>query len=66
MPALNLTAIDPAQLQPLPDPPVFIGPQDDEERHVRDLVLEGLSSGPLIPLDDAFFAQINAIIANPA
>ena len=65
MPALNLKAIDPAQLQPLPDPPVFIGPQDDEERRVRDLVLEGLSSGPPIPLDDAFFAEINAIIANP-
>jgi hypothetical protein len=60
---LNLTAIDPAELAPIPDVPESYGPRNEEDKRVLGLVLEGLSSGPAVPLDDAFFDELNAIIS---
>jgi hypothetical protein len=65
MPALNLKAIDPAELMPLPEVPESYGPRDEEEQRIYELVMEGINSGPAIPLDDAFFRQLDAIIAKP-
>lgn len=63
MPAFNLTAINPADLAPIPDVPDSYGPRNDEDRRVLALVQEGLASGKPVPLDDDFFAEIDAIIS---
>jgi hypothetical protein len=46
MPALNLKALDPAELMPIPDVPESYGPRDEEEQRIYDLVMEGFASGP--------------------
>ena len=46
MPALNLKALDPAELMPLPDVPESYGPRNEEEQRIYDLVMEGIHSGP--------------------
>lgn len=64
MPKFDLTAIDPAELVPLPDAPASYGSRDAEDEHVHALVVEGLTSGPAEPLDDAFFAELDEIISH--
>ncbi len=61
--AANLATIDPAELAPIPDVPERYGPRNEEDEHVLALVLRGLASGPVEPLDDAFFAELDAIVA---
>lgn len=61
--ALDLTEIDPVDLAPIPDVPVSYGPRNMEEEMVLALVKQGLASGPATPLDDSFFAELDAIIA---
>ncbi|MBV1776277.1 hypothetical protein KSF73_11200 [Burkholderiaceae bacterium DAT-1] len=63
MTSLNLKSLDPAELMPLPDVPDSYGPRDEEEQRIYDLVMEGMSSGTPIPVDDAFFRELDAIIA---
>ncbi len=63
MQLLNLTAIDPADLAPIPDVPESYGPRNAEDRRVLALVQEGMASGKPVPLDDDFFAEIDAIIS---
>ncbi len=46
MPSLNLHALDPAELMPLPDVPESYGPRNDEDREVYALINEALESGP--------------------
>jgi len=46
MPTLNLKALDPAELMPLPDVPESYGPRDEEEQRIYDLVMEGFNGGP--------------------
>jgi len=65
MPALNLKALDPAELMPLPDVPDRYGPRNEEEQRIYELVMEGLRSGPPIPVDDAFFHELDVLIAKP-
>ncbi|MEN9865249.1 MAG: hypothetical protein RL748_839 [Pseudomonadota bacterium] len=40
-------------------------PEDDDAMVLR-LVKHGLASGPSVPLDDNFFAELDAIIAQSA
>lgn len=65
MAALNLNSLDPADLMPIPDVPDRYGPRDAEDERVYALVMEGLKSGDPIPLDDAFFRELDALIAKP-
>jgi hypothetical protein len=60
---INLTAIDPAELMPLPEVPISYGPRNQEDERVLALVMQGLASGVPTPLDDGFFAELDAIIA---
>ncbi len=60
--APDLTTIDPAEMAPVPDVPVSYGPRNKEEEMVLGLVRQGLASGPATPLDDLFFAELDAII----
>ncbi|MDC8758429.1 hypothetical protein [Janthinobacterium fluminis] len=46
MTSLNLKAIDPAELMPLPEVPESYGPRNEEEKRVHALVKEALDSGP--------------------
>jgi len=46
MPALNLKAIDPAELMPLPEVPESYGPRNEEDREVYALIQEAMDSGP--------------------
>ena len=46
MTTLNLNAIDPAELMPLPETPDSFGPRDDEERQIYALIQEAMDSGP--------------------
>ena len=62
MSTLNLNAIDPADLMPIPDTPDSYGPRNEEDERVYALVMAGLNSGPAIPVDDAFFARLRARI----
>ena len=62
MTPLNLKAIDPAELLPIPDIPESYGPRNEEDQRVYDLVMAGLNSRPAIPVDGAFFRQLDAII----
>lgn len=50
----------------LPLPEAFTGPRNAVEERVCVLVLEAKASGPDIPLDEAFYAEIDAIIENPS
>ncbi|MBV8667262.1 MAG: hypothetical protein JO269_12335 [Burkholderiaceae bacterium] len=63
MSVLNLKSLDPAELAPLPEVPESFGPRNEEDERVLALVKQGLSSGQAIPVDDAFFAELDAIIA---
>jgi hypothetical protein len=45
MPTLNLNAIDPAELMPIPEVPESYGPRNDEDREVYALIQEALDSG---------------------
>ena len=63
MQAFNLTTIDPVELAPIPEIPESYGPRNKEDRRVLALVLEGMSSGQATPLDDAFFAELDAIFS---
>jgi hypothetical protein len=63
MQTFNLTAIDPVELAPIPDVPESYGPRNEEDRRVLSLVQEGMASGRALPLDDAFFAELDAIIS---
>jgi len=63
MQALDLTAIDPAELAPIPEVPESYGPRNDEEERILAMVQESLASGERIPMDDAFFAEIDALIS---
>jgi len=65
MSALNLKALNPTELMPLPDVPDSYGPRNEEEQHIYELVMEGLHSGPPIPVDDAFFHELDALTAHP-
>ena len=64
--ALNLHTIDPTELLPLPEVPESesYGARDDEEKRVLQLVKEGLESGPVIPVDDAFIACLRSRITS--
>lgn len=62
--ALNLHTIDPAELLPLPEVPESYGARNEEEEQILDLVKEGLESGPVISVDDAFFARLQSRIAS--
>lgn len=57
-----MAAINPLDLAPIPDVPTRFGPRDEEGARVLELVLQGLASGPVEPLNDAFFAELDAII----
>lgn len=46
MTSLNLKALDPATLMPLPEVPESYGPRNEEDRRVYALVKEALDSGP--------------------
>lgn len=59
----NLATINPLDLAPIPDVPTQFGPRNEEDARVLELVLQGLASGPVEPLDDAFFAELDAIVA---
>jgi len=61
--ALNLHTIDPVELLPLPEVPESYGPRDDEEKRVLQLVKEGLESGPVVAVDDAFIARLRSRIS---
>jgi len=63
MPTLNLTALDPAELAPIPDIPESYGPRNEEDERVLALVLEGLASGQPLPMDASFFDELDAIIS---
>ncbi|MDY7549017.1 hypothetical protein QN360_16960 [Glaciimonas sp. CA11.2] len=63
MQAFNLTTINPVELDPIPDVPESYGPRNEEDRRVLTLMLEGMSSGPALPIDDAFFAELDAIVS---
>lgn len=45
MTSINIKAIDPAELMPLPEVPESYGPRDEEDRRVYSLVKEALDSG---------------------
>jgi hypothetical protein len=60
---MNLITIDPAELVPLPEVPVSFGPRNEEDERVLVLVKQGLASGVPTALDEAFFAELDAIIA---
>ena len=64
MPALNLKAIDPAELMPIPNAPESYGPRNEEDQRVYDLVTAGLNSGEPIPVNTAYFACLRARIAS--
>lgn len=44
---------------------VTVEQRNEEDRRVLALVLEALASGPPVPVDAAFFAELDAIIASP-
>ncbi len=44
MSSLNLHAIDPAELMPLPEDPDTYGPRNEEERRIYQLIKESLDS----------------------
>ncbi|WP_035057779.1 hypothetical protein [Andreprevotia chitinilytica] len=62
MPALNLQALDPADLMPIPDVPESYGPRNEEDQRVYELVTAGIESGEPIPVDESFFARLRARI----
>ena len=47
----------------LPEVPISYGPRNQEDERVLALVMQGLASGVPTPLDDAFFAELDATIA---
>lgn len=53
---------DLAEMLPMPDVPEQYGARNDEEQHILQLVQDGLQSGAAIPVDDAFFARLQARI----
>ena len=63
MPTLNLKALDPADLMPIPDVPERYGPRNAEDERVYALVKSGIESGAPLPVDDTFFARLRARIA---
>jgi hypothetical protein len=63
MHSFNLTAIDPVELAPIPDVPESYGPRNEEDQHVLALIQQGISSGQALPVDDAFFAELDAIVS---
>ncbi|MEB0140299.1 MULTISPECIES: hypothetical protein [unclassified Undibacterium] len=63
MQAFNLTTIDTLELAHLPKVPASEGPRNEEDSRVLALVLEGMSSGPALPLDEVFFAELDAIVS---
>jgi hypothetical protein len=62
MPSLNLKALDPAELMPIPDVPESYGPRDEEEQRIYELVMEGLESGPgkVYATVDEFMRELDA------
>ncbi|WP_223879078.1 hypothetical protein [Chitinimonas arctica] len=62
MPTLNLKALDPAELMPLPEVPESYGPRDEEEQRIHELVMEGIHSGPGVVYDtvDDFMLALEA------
>lgn len=60
---LNLNAIDPAELAPIPEVPDSYGPRNEEDVRVLALVQEGLDSGPAIPVDAAFIERLRSRIS---
>ena len=63
MQAFNLTAIDTLEFAHLPKVPASYGPRNEEDSRVLALVLEGMSSGPALPLEEVFFAELDAIVS---
>lgn len=61
--SLNLYTIDPAELLPLPEVPESYGPRNEEEVRVLELVKEGLESGSVVAVDDAFFDRLRSRIS---
>jgi len=46
MRSINLKALDPAELMPLPEVPESYGPRNEEDQEVYALIQEALASGP--------------------
>lgn len=57
----NYQALDPADLSPLPDVPDQYGPRDADEVQILQLVLEGLASGPGIPLEEVL-SELESVV----
>lgn len=62
----KLYARDLAEMLPMPDVPEQYGARNDEEQHILQLVQDGLQSGAVIPVDDVFFARLQARIPQKA
>lgn len=59
----KLYALDIAEMLPMPEIPEQYGARNDEEKRVLKLVQDGLQSGAPVPVDDAFFARLQARIS---
>lgn len=59
----KLYARDLAEMLPMPEVPEQYGARNDEEQRVLQLVQDGLQSGAVIPVDDAFFARLQSRIS---
>lgn len=56
--SFKLYARDLAEMLPMPEVPEQFGARNAEEQRVLQLVQDGLQSGAVIPVDDAFFTRL--------
>jgi hypothetical protein len=49
---------DPADLPSAPEAPDGVGVDTLNEKRIRELIEEGLASGPAVPADEAFFERL--------